>query len=780
MRVLLALVLLVSGPQEERKPKGLAGVGLRPEDVNRAIDRGVEFLRKHYATNELTASNEDLISILAFIHADAHRRHKDVGEKVRATLKGADPRALGTYELGVLAMILESYGDPQFVPMLQTCVQRLLDGQGPAGSWTYGGADAPSAKTFKTGEKKPARLRVTGGKPLDRPARKGEVLKKAKDAAGEDGNDNSSAQYAVLGLYSGHRAGLSIDPEAFEKALKFYLEGQSEDGGWGYGPLCESYGSMACAGVASAAIGAYVLGRKDWKDQPAVKKGLAWLGAHFKVDENPPQHSEYHYYYLYGLERVGRILDTEFIGDHEWYPLGAKYLVGAQLEDGSWKSDGDRNEVLATGFALLFLTRATPSPLMKPPKRGGKGTLVTAASTGTGNYHVILDASGSMQRKMGEKTKFQIAKDAVCAIVEAMPAGAKMGLRVYGHHRIVREEDAERDTELLIPFGPLDKAAFAARVKKLDCFGRTPLTLSLQECVKDLDPAGRDKVTVILLTDGGESTRGADPAAVAAELVKARPNAIVHVVAFDVNDRNERRQCEAISKSGRGMCFAALKADELVEQLKQIVATKLTYELADKGGKKIADGVFGDRRELPEGAYRFRCVVRGEKLDEEIWINTDEVTTVTVDLAEERPVDPDATKREMPGEKKGKDKTEKTGLDLKVDGKAASAADLRFTFAPPADEEGDGMLTFEGPLAASFPTKARKVEALRGIDLAVAEGATITLDAERTLAAKEATLKITGCDKGVLTGTIVGTFVLGEKEVRVTGTFRAAEKKDER
>jgi hypothetical protein len=41
-------------------------------------------------------------------------------------------------------------------------------------------------------------------------------------------------------------------------------------------------------------------------------------------------------------------------------------------------------------------------------KRGGKGRLVTAAATGTANYYLILDCSGSMQPKMGARRKVTV------------------------------------------------------------------------------------------------------------------------------------------------------------------------------------------------------------------------------------------------------------------------------------------------------------------------------------------------------------------------------------
>lgn len=766
MSFALALALLL-----QEKPKGLEGVGLKAEQVNRAIDRGVAYYKDCYAERDIRPLHEDLVAALAILHADGHKRHPELAKKIEAMMKAADPRVLGTYELGVLAMICDAYGNPGYLPMLRLCVQRILDTMGPGGSWNYGGEEAPRGGEERTGEKKAARLRVAGGKPLDG-GKTGEVLKRSPDSKAEDGNDNSAAQYAVLGLYSGLRAGLTIDPEAWKRVLQYYLEGQYEGGGWGYGPQEETYGSMACAGIASVAIASYALGDKAWKDQAAVKKGLAWLAKHFQVAKNPNNDAEWALYYLYGLERVGRILDTEFVGAHEWYPLGARHLVDTQKDDGSWDSFQDDGPILSTGFALLFLTRATPSPMIQP-KRGGNGKLVTAATTGTAAYHVILDCSGSMSAKMGGKTKFSVAQDAVCAIVDALPADAKIGLRVYGHHRIVREEDAERDVELLIPIGPLDKAAFSARVRKLDSHGRTPITLSLQETVKDLESL-KEPVTVILLTDGGESTRGSDPAKAAEALLKAHPKAVLHVVAFDVNNPNERKQCEAIAKSGRGRCYAALKAEELLEQLKQLFATKLAYELADKDGKKIADGIFGDRRELAEGMYRFRCTIRGEKIDDEIWINSGETTTVTADLVDDRPVEA----RDVPGKKDTGTPGPKSHLDVTIGGKKFTVQNLGFTFTP-AGDESEGSVLFEGAFGVSFGTQARKIASLRGLDFEIGEGAlSIQLGEERSLASKEGTLRIVTASEGEITGTIRGVFVENEEEIQLTGSFRAILKKE--
>jgi hypothetical protein len=102
---------------------------------------------------------------------------------------------------------------------------------------------------------------------------------------------------------------------------------------------------MTCAGLASLVIARHHLGEKKPTLDPAAVGGLEWLAWHFSLEENPVSPSLNHYYYLYGLERVGMLAGIEFIGEHEWYPEGARYLLENQKSDGSWASKRDHRTV---------------------------------------------------------------------------------------------------------------------------------------------------------------------------------------------------------------------------------------------------------------------------------------------------------------------------------------------------------------------------------------------------------------------------------------------------
>ena len=98
------------------------------------------------------------------------------------------------------------------------------------------------------------------------------------------------------------------------------------------------------------------------KAEKAWWDGVAWLDMHWTVTENANR-GNYHYYYLYCLERACDLKGINLIAGHPWYNLGAQVLVDQQGSRGQWdKEDTHRpSNILNTCFALLFLNRATPA-----------------------------------------------------------------------------------------------------------------------------------------------------------------------------------------------------------------------------------------------------------------------------------------------------------------------------------------------------------------------------------------------------------------------------------
>lgn len=203
------------------------------------------------------------------------------------------------------------------------------------------------------------------------------------------GTDPSNSQFAVLGLYEAQRVGARVNPETWRLAAAYWRKQQNADGSWNY-PSRSPSGSMTCAGIGALTItnlagadtdarveGGKVLCCQPQSDDEAIERGLAWLGRNFSVRTNPGDANWHDFYYLYGLERVGRLTARRFIGDHDWYRAGTTRLVRTQNPlRHSWQGSGTERNLpeVATSFALLFLAKGRRPILMAKAKFGADDT----------------------------------------------------------------------------------------------------------------------------------------------------------------------------------------------------------------------------------------------------------------------------------------------------------------------------------------------------------------------------------------------------------------------
>ncbi|HEY6563192.1 MAG TPA: DUF4159 domain-containing protein, partial [Pirellulaceae bacterium] len=195
-----------------------------------------------------------------------------------------------------------------------------------------------------------------------------------KTSEGSGRPDNSNSQFALLALHEAQQSGVIVSPSVWEAARSYWRKQQHPNGGWSYRDEQRS-GSMTCAGIASLIITENHLQRSDsmvlndrvlccgaGAEDAAVELGLQWLARNFSVSRNPLEESSpggaYHHYYLYGLERVGRMSGRRFIGRHDWYREGAQLLLRQQDRfDGSWTSSFLPQKEVSTAMALLFLAK---------------------------------------------------------------------------------------------------------------------------------------------------------------------------------------------------------------------------------------------------------------------------------------------------------------------------------------------------------------------------------------------------------------------------------------
>ncbi len=189
--------------------------------------------------------------------------------------------------------------------------------------------------------------------------------------------DNSNSQYALLGLNAAAEVGIPVKPEVWVRARQYWEMAQRGDGSWGYMPHAADSptASMTCAGISSLVIS----GLKRFEGQEVLlpngdvrncgkgginidlQRAMDWMGRNFRVSENWGKGQLWKYYYLYGLERAGRLTGQRFFGEHDWYREGAEYLVHEQDKlTGYWVNPRNATEqepIVATSFALLFLAK---------------------------------------------------------------------------------------------------------------------------------------------------------------------------------------------------------------------------------------------------------------------------------------------------------------------------------------------------------------------------------------------------------------------------------------
>lgn len=333
---------------------------INASQVQQSIDRGIEYLRKTQAArggwNEYGKQSCGLSALctLAWVNAGVSREDPDL-RRAMDYLRTFEPDK--TYSVSLQTLVFCQVGAPQDVARIHRNVQWLIAQQKAAGdrfegAWSYG--------------------------------------------LGPGSGDQSNAQFAVLALGAAAERGIEIDPEVFRLAANYWRNKQLRQGGWGYGSSGQASGSMTCAGIASMIICGGSLheldGTQDNRLQccggesadDTIQRGIDYLSRVFTVRANPGGELLSYFYYLYAVERVGRLSGRRLIGDRDWYREGAEQLVRLQDKfQGFWKGGGpvESNRDVSTSFALLFLSKGKRQVVigrLDHPSTRGIGAVVGA------------------------------------------------------------------------------------------------------------------------------------------------------------------------------------------------------------------------------------------------------------------------------------------------------------------------------------------------------------------------------------------------------------------
>ena len=255
-----------------------------------------------------------------------------------------------------------------------------------------------------------------------------------------------------------------------------------------------------------------------------------------------------------------------------------------------------------TGQSYRTLGRTTI--VVTPSGEPAKVRVVTKAKdeAAFGAVEFVLDASGSMLKKLNGVRRIDLAKTALTGLAkDSLPSDTSFALRVFGN-----KEAGSCRTDLDIPLGPLDRNAAVARIQALQSMNlaKTPIGASLAEVAKDLKGA-KPPMLVVLVTDG-EETCGGNPKAAIQALRAGGMDVRVNIVGFAVDEVVLKETFREWARLGNGGYFDAQNGEQLKSAL--VATLRPSYQLL-AGTKVVASGtVNGDPVEVPAGKYQVRVL----------------------------------------------------------------------------------------------------------------------------------------------------------------------------
>ena len=301
-----------------------------------------------------------------------------------------------------------------------------------------------------------------------------------------------------------------------------------------------------------------------------------------------------------GDEMIGYNQDIASTGERSLAHLAAatrgRSFIGRESSElaGFYKQISDELRAPSSYTLLAHMSR-------------GKGSLSIVATgeriqsvAAPGQIELVLDCSGSMKEKVAGARKIDSAKKVMADIIQGLPDGAKVSLRFYGHRIREGKPGACQDSELVAPFGPINKPLFLDRVAKVQALGTTPIAYTLEQLPRDFGNTPGEKM-IILVTDGKEECHGS-PSAVVQDLIAKGFSLRLNIVGFALADQATKDEMAKVTALTNGKFFDARDAKGLQKAIEEALA--VPYDVLDDSGAKVASGVTGaGTTSLPTGIY---------------------------------------------------------------------------------------------------------------------------------------------------------------------------------
>ena len=456
----------------------------RPANIQRAIDRGVAYLKSiqstqdgmwHYIPPGGISFEQNIgataLAGLTLLECDVPPSDPAV-QKAAEVVRHNSISCGYTYAISLAIMFLDRLDEEADVPLIQSMSIRLLAGQTAHGGWTYT-CPAPQGdevrrltdlvqkrNELKGGREMPKKKKLEDGANIELPKEIKDQLNKLRPpgavnfqgqmagngAASQDAllglsrveGDNSNTQFAALALWVARRSGMPVE-EALARIERRFRRAQHQDGGWTYlnttSPVPGTWSfppAMTCAGLIGLAVGQGVgKNNKDLNKDPNVMAGFTNLANHLQSLGNVTSltgQKDKGFYFLWSLERMAEVYGLKMIGKTDWYRWASGVLLNSQWPDGGFRGEY-ANGGVDTCFALLVLSRANVAKDLARNLRGRlKDGVVTLRSGGVGR-----EGLENLAKKPGDKSDKTNSSDS------KVDSPGKLGSRSVP----IEEEDVE-------------------------------------------------------------------------------------------------------------------------------------------------------------------------------------------------------------------------------------------------------------------------------------------------------------------------------------------------
>ena len=237
------------------------------------------------------------------------------------------------------------------------------------------------------------------------------------------------------------------------------------------------------------------------------------------------------------------------------------------------------------------------SEFLKAP---GPGSLIITQKlqSSPAAVELILDASGSMLKRLNGNRRINIAKEVLIkTVTEVIPANTPVALRVFGD-----QQANSCRTDLRLPLAPLNPTKAKSTIEKVNAknLAKTPIAASLAKVSSDLKKHKGKKI-VILLTDGEETCDG-DPEKIIKSMIDKGLDIRLNIVGFAINNEELKAEFNHWSQQGNGKYFDSDNPTSLKNSIDEALRTP--YSVFSLAGELIAEGtVNGEALKLPAGFY---------------------------------------------------------------------------------------------------------------------------------------------------------------------------------